>query len=131
VTKKISGAEYRLDSLLADGAASYDRTVLTIEHVLPQTVNEGSDWAAQWPIANDRQVWMHRLANLVALNQRRNSKAQNYDFDRKKVYFGGRQRVSSYGLTTQVLNTPAWTPLIAAQRQRDMLAVLEDNSELV
>lgn len=31
----------RLDSFLSDGAASYDPTLLTIEHVLPQTVAEG------------------------------------------------------------------------------------------
>jgi len=121
----------RLDSFLADGAASYDPAVLTIEHVLPQTVNEGSDWAAKWPSVNDRQVWVHRLANLVALTQRRNSKAQNYDFDRKKTaYFGGQKGVSSYALTTQVLNTPVWTPAVVEQRQKDMLEVFEDKWEL-
>jgi hypothetical protein len=121
----------RLDSFLADGAASYDPAVLTIEHVLPQTVNEGSDWAAKWPSANDREIWVHRLGNLVALTQRRNSKAQNYDFDRKKTaYFGGQKGVSSYALTTQVLNTPVWTPAVVEKRQKDMLAVFEDKWEL-
>ena len=28
----------RLDSFISDGAATYDPTILTIEHVLPQTV---------------------------------------------------------------------------------------------
>ena len=37
----------RLDSFLVDGAATYDPTVLTIEHVLPQTLDSGSIWAAQ------------------------------------------------------------------------------------
>ena len=121
----------RLDSFLVDGAATYDPTVLTIEHVLPQTVAEGSLWAMTWPEITDRQVWLHRLANLVPLTQRRNSLAQNYDFERKKkAYFGGKQGVSSYALTTQVLNTEAWTPEVVKQRQSDLMDVLSTHWEL-
>ena len=121
----------RLDSFLVDGAATYDPTVLTIEHVLPQTVDEGSVWATQWPNVSDRNVWLHRLANLVPLTQRRNSQAQNYDFERKKkAYFGGKQGVSSYALTTQVLNTATWTPAVVEQRQSDLLKMLSAKWEL-
>lgn len=122
----------RLDSFLADGAATYDPTVLTIEHVLPQTVANGSVWATQWPDVVDQQRWLHRLANLVPLTQRRNSQAQNYDFERKKkAYFGGKQGVSSYALTTQVLNTPVWTPSVVEHRQNDLLEVLSEHWMLV
>lgn len=115
----------RLDSFLADGAATYDPAVLTIEHVLPQTIASGSTWEQTWPDMGDRWQWLHRLANLVPLTQRRNSQAQNYDFDRKKsAYFGGRQGVSSYVLTTQVLNTPVWTPSVVEQRQTQLLDLL-------
>ena len=115
----------RLDAFMSDGAATYDPSVLTIEHVLPQTVAKDSVWATQWPNASDQSRWLHRLANLVPLNQRRNSQAQNHDFERKKkAYFGGKQGVSSYVLTTQVLNTPSWTPAVVEQRQRDLMNVL-------
>lgn len=121
----------RLDSFLVDGAATYDPSLLTIEHVLPQTVAEGSMWAQQWPSHNDRVIWLHRLANLVPLTQRRNSQAQNYDFDRKKIaYFGGKQGISSYALTTQVLNTTNWTPEAVAERQTQLLDVLNSRWEL-
>jgi len=100
----------RLDSFLSDGAATYDPSLLTIEHVLPQTVNSDSDWAKSWPDPELRKAWVHRIANLVPLNQKRNSKAQNYDFQKKKnAYFGGKSGVSSYILTTQVLKTDQWT----------------------
>lgn len=115
----------RLDSFLSDGAATYDPSILTIEHVLPQTVAKDSVWAVQWPNAADQMRWLHRLANLVPLNQRRNSQAQNHDFERKKkAYFGGKQGVSSYVLTTQVLNTSAWTPEVVEKRQKDLIGVL-------
>ncbi|WVM93025.1 HNH endonuclease family protein [Halopseudomonas pachastrellae] len=57
----------RLDSFLSDGAASYDAKVLTIEHVLPQTVEGGSEWEKNWPDKEARQHWVHKLANLVPL----------------------------------------------------------------
>ncbi len=115
----------RLDSFLSDGAATYDPSILTIEHVLPQTVAKDSVWAVQWPNVADQMRWLHRLANLVPLNQRRNSQAQNHDFERKKkAYFGGKQGVSSYVLTTQVLNTSAWTPAVVEKRQKDLIDVL-------
>lgn len=121
----------RLDSFLSDGAATYDPSVLTIEHVLPQTVDPNSEWAQTWPDPRVRDEWVHRIANLVPLTQRRNSQAQNDGFDRKKsAYFGGKQGVSSYVLTTQVLNTPEWTMGVAQDRQEDLLRVLADKWDL-
>lgn len=85
----------RLDSFIADGAATYDPKVLTIEHVLPQTVGEDSEWAEWWPDEEQRDQWVHRLANLVPLNKKRNSAARNFDFATKRdVYFKGTNNVS-------------------------------------
>ena len=121
----------RLDSFLSDGAASYDSSLLTIEHVLPQTVNPETEWATLWPEPESRQSWVHKIANLVPLNCKRNSQAQNYDFGRKKeAYFKGDKGVSSYALTTQVLNTPAWTPAYLEQRQSDLLKIMSENWKL-
>lgn len=121
----------RLDAFMSDGAASYDPAVLTIEHVLPQTVNEDSEWAALWPEAEKRKEWVHKISNLVPLNRRRNSQAQNYDFARKKsAYFTGKKNVSSYALTTQVLNTPSWTEEHLTLRQQELLGIMSENWEL-
>ena len=117
----------RLDSFLSDGAATYDPTILTIEHVLPQTVSEGSEWEKLWPDSGERKSWVHRIANLVPLTRKRNSKAQNYDFETKKTaYFGGKQGVSSYVLTTQILKSVEWTPTVVYQRQKELLEILID-----
>jgi len=115
----------RLDAFLSDGAAKYDPSLLTLEHVLPQTVSPGSQWATWWPNIDDQVSWVHRLANLVPLNRRRNSQAQNFDFDKKKTaYFVGKQGVSSYVLTTQVLQKATWTPADIQSRQNDLIDVL-------
>lgn len=121
----------RLDSFLSDGAATYNPSVLTIEHVLPQTVAVGSQWEKSWPDENIRKKWTHKLANLVPLTLRRNAAASNFDFDKKKyAYFGGRKGVSSYILTTQVLNTPDWTPKTVQARQNFLLNILQTAWEL-
>lgn len=121
----------RLDSFLVDGAATYDPSILTIEHVLPQTVNEGTEWSKNWPEPSVREAWLHKIANLVPLTQWRNSAAQNYDFAKKKsAYFGGKEGVSSYALTTQVLHAPEWTPATVEKRQEQLLGLMAEKWEL-
>ncbi|MEP2734822.1 MAG: DUF262 domain-containing HNH endonuclease family protein [Erythrobacter sp.] len=121
----------RLDSFIGDGAASYDAKLLTIEHVLPQTVDENSEWAKWWPEEEQRSDWVHRLANLVPLNKKKNSAAKNYDFGKKcDTYFKGKSDVSSYALTTQVLAQKSWTPDTLEDRQAVLLDVLIEKWEL-
>ena len=121
----------RVDAFVGDGAATYDNGLFTIEYVLLQTVDLALDWQKIWLDEVLRKRWVHRLANLVPLTQKRNSKAQNYDFAKKKsAYFGGKHGVSSYVLTTQVLNASAWTPAVVEQRQSDLIDVLSSRWDL-
>lgn len=123
----------RMDSMISDGAATYNlqKDSLTIEHVLPQTIKDGSQWSSWWDVDNHK-LWVHRLANLVPLNRRRNSSASNLEFkDKKEKYFKGNNNVSSYALTTQVLDTEEWTPDIVAQRQDNLLSRLYKEWELI
>ncbi len=121
----------RLDSFISDGGAIYDSEVLTIEHVLPQTVSANSQWAKDWPQKTMREEWVHRIGNLFPLNKGRNSKASNLDFDKKiKAYFDGPRKVSSYALTTQVIKKTKWTPDVVQKRQKELLEVFKENWEL-
>lgn len=114
----------RLDSWLSDGAAVYEYPVLTVEHVLPQTVTPGSNWESVWTEAQ-RKDWVHKLGNLVLLTRRKNAQAQNYDFDDKKSrYFSGRGGVSSFTLTSQVLSEREWTPEVVRRRHDRLLREL-------
>ena len=74
----------RLDSFMSDGAATYKSNVLSIEHVLPQTVPSGSEWERVWPDIEERSFWLNKIGNLIPLTKRHNSKAQNYDYIVKK-----------------------------------------------
>lgn len=113
----------RLDEMISDGAATYqDKSdLLTIEHILPQTIDDNSQWRTLWT-DDKHQLWLHRLANLVPLNKRRNSSASNWDFDEKKTkYFAGTKNVSSYALTSQVLGYAEWKPSDVENRQKILL----------
>ncbi len=80
--------------LLGDGAATYDNGLLTIEHVLPKQWTFRRTGKHSGRTKHCASAGFTRLANLVPLTQKRNSKAQNYDFDKKKsAYFGGKHGV--------------------------------------
>lgn len=121
----------RLDSFISDGAATYDPGILTIEHVLPQTVAEGSEWEDWWPDEDQRSDWVHRIANLVPLNKKKNSATQNFNFGEKRdIYFKGTKNVSSYALTTQVLSKEDWTPKYLKSRQKTLIDTMMIGWEL-
>lgn len=123
----------RLNSFVSDGVNKFDwnPSKLTIEHVLPQTVSDGTKWAQWWPDETERALWLNRIANLVPLTKQKNSAAQNFDFEKKKdVYFKGKSGTTTYPLTTQVLNEVEWTPAIVEQRQKNILQSLIDGWEL-
>lgn len=115
----------RLDEALASGGAVYDDAV-SIEHVLPQTIGEGSEWAAHFPDTEQRDHWIHRLANLVLLTRRINTRASNWSFERKKrEYFSSNDGSSPFPLTQGVLQTDAWTAAHLKERQEKLLSVLD------
>ena len=116
----------RLDEALSSGGATYE-DIVSIEHVLPQTVDDGSEWEKLFPNDLTRTEWTHRLANLVLLTHRINIKASNWDFDKKKSkYFGSEDGSSPFVITQDVLKTKAWTPDHLVERQQKLLRKLSE-----
>ena len=115
----------RLDELISapDGPV-FQRKVITIEHVLPQNPPAESGWRAQFT-EEERDQWTHRLANLVLLNRVKNSTAANYEFNvKKESYFTGKSGVTTFALTSEVRDTPDWTPEVLQARQAALLGKL-------
>ncbi len=120
----------RLDGLLAESVATYERKVLSVEHVLPQTPAEGSDWLGHFPDPEQRDMWTHRLANLVLLSRRKNSQAWNLNFERKKSEYFQREGVTPFALTATVLSQQQWTPEVLEERQAELIRRLKDEWRL-
>ena len=120
----------RLESLVrAPGVQLQD--AVSLEHVLPQTPPDGSDWIKRFPDEDERDGWTHRLANLVPLDRNKNSSASNYDFAKKKdAYFKGKGKASPFVLTQEVRAENEWTPTLLAERQKRLVGVLAEHWNL-
>jgi hypothetical protein len=120
----------RLESLVrAPGVQLQD--AVSLEHVLPQTPPDGSDWIKWFPDEDERDGWTHRLANLVPLDRNKNSSASNYDFAKKKdAYFRGKGTASPFVLTQEVRSESEWTPTLLTARQKRLVNVLSTHWNL-
>lgn len=117
----------RLDEYLSGGAASYDFNVISVEHVLPQKPASGSEWLNLYPDEKERMEVVNKLGNLVLLSRRKNSKVSNYDFNTKKnKYFTGKDGVSPFAITTEVLREKKWNMETIQRRQVKLLNMLKD-----
>jgi hypothetical protein len=116
----------RLDESLAAGGATYD-TLVSIEHVLPQTVEKGSEWENLFPSEAERSEWTHRIGNLVLLTRRINSSASNWDFKTKKEkYFQSKKGASTFALTLRVIQKDAWTVSTLEMNQKELIEKLKE-----
>lgn len=116
----------RLDSELSKGQATYTYPIITVEHVLPQTPEANSLWMKWFSTEEQREAYTHKLGNLVLLARKKNSQAQNYDFDvKKQKYFSSSKGISNFALTTQVLNEKQWTPAVVDARQNQLIGTLQ------
>jgi hypothetical protein len=122
----------RLDEIIsAQPGVTFDHKIITVEHVLPQNPKTGSDWMEDFN-DDEREYWTDRLANLVLLNRRKNSEAQNFDFsDKKTKYFSGEYGVATFGLTVQVLAFNEWTPSVLVKREQYLVGLLQKEWQLV
>lgn len=120
----------RIDRLLSDASAEYQHEVVSIEHVMPQQPAPNSQWQKWLPNPNDHQQWVHRLGNLTLLSRKKNSSASNYDFEKKKTAYFTKGGVSSFALTTQVLQNSEWTLDVMTSRQDLLMSKLETHWRL-
>jgi uncharacterized protein with ParB-like and HNH nuclease domain len=117
----------RLDTALSEGEAIYNYKIVTVEHVLPQNPSSGSTWLEWFPSEQNRKQYVHRIGNLALLSRKKNSQAQNYDFSKKKEkYFTSNKGVSSFALTSQILQESEWTPQVINQRQENLMQKLKE-----
>lgn len=124
-TRRVRYVLLRLDELLAkDPGATYNHKIISIEHVLPQTPKGDSQWLIDFS-DEEREHWTHRLGNLLLLNHRKNSQANNYDFaSKKQKYFSTSTGSAVFALTTQVIEHDSWTPHVIQTRHEALTDLL-------
>lgn len=117
ITRVVKPLMLRLDQASTDGSASYDHSIITVEHVCPQTIEAGSQWDEWFEDRDVHDYWLHRLGNLLLLNHRKNPAASNWDFDRKKQVYFMQHDSCPFVLTQEARQMKAWTEVEIAERQ--------------
>lgn len=106
----------RLDAELSENKTTPELRIYTVEHILPQNPDGGSQWITWFPDPEVRKVHVHKLGNLALLSRRKNSQAQNYEFDKKKnLYFNS--PLTPFALTTQIIKQGKWDQNTLAEIQ--------------
>lgn len=89
---------------------------ITVEHILPRNPVKDSEWTH---LFNEQQriEWTNKLGNLVLLSGKKNSQAQNFEFDKKKsVYFFAQNKKTNFIITQDLKDIKIWNYEEAVKR---------------
>ena len=104
----------RLELVSSEFENIKEYSVKSVEHVLPQTPEIGTDWW-DWFDEASKEKYVHNLGNLVLLSRGKNSGASNRSFSSKKDKYLD-SRVSGFPRSVQVIGYEEWTPEVIALR---------------
>lgn len=98
----------KLDYLFSDDSHPMSINQLSVEHILPQNPEDGSQWTKDFT-AEERKEWTDKLGNLVLISMRKNTSQGRKDYkDKKSVYF--QKRINTCPNSLRVLNeNGCWT----------------------
>ena len=119
-TRVVKPILLRLELASTDGSANYDYPTISVEHVCPQVLDKDSKWA-KWFDPEDHSYWKHTLGNLVLLNFRKNSSAQNFDFRKKKTKYFAPGDACAFTITNEVRAYKTWKPSDLEKRHEEVL----------
>lgn len=92
-----------------------------IEHVLPQTIDERDDWRKKFT-SEEIEEYKNSIGNLTLLSGRKNTQAQNYDFEKKKqIYKNSDNVTTSFELTKRISEKSEWTPKVIDERREELV----------
>lgn len=129
-TRVVKPIMLRLEQASTDGSANYDYPTISVEHVCPQTLEAGSQWAEWFSTPEEHSTWLHSLGNLVLLNFRKNSSARNYEFEKKRTKYFAPGDTSAFTLTNEVRGFTTWKPSDIEGRREVLLQRLASDWQL-
>ena len=97
----------------------YNLSSITLEHILPRNPPPDSDWVKKFDELT-RYEWTDRLGNLVLISGRKNAKASNYDFKKKKEKYLDKA-AKTLAITQEVLKYEDWTPKTLKERHKILI----------
>jgi len=113
----------KIEDSIQDGSVKkeYDG-LITIEHILPQTMTE-EYWLKRFTDA-EKQELVHKIGNLALLSGKKNSAAQNFDFLKKKDVYLNRLKKVSFDITKEICELNEWNKIELEKRQKKYVEIL-------
>ena len=101
-------------------------SMISIEHILPQTPNAESQWVKDFS-EDYRNEWTDKIGNLVLLSGRKNTSQGNYDYEKKLTkYF--EKKVETFPSIVKVFQTYSeWKTKDLENRQNEVISMLMTN----
>jgi hypothetical protein len=98
----------KLDYIYNDHAHRMAFETLSVEHILPQNPESASRWCHDFT-DKEREIWTHRLGNLVLITRTKNASQGRLDYQEKTArYFKG--SINTCPNSLRVLQNKVWTP---------------------
>lgn len=115
----------KLDFLFKNHDHRMHFETLSVEHILPQTPQETSQWAMDFT-PDERLEWTDKLGNLVLITRRKNSSQGRLDYKAKKTrYF--EKSIDTCPNSLRVLRNDQWTPIELKENHDLVLKKLWDH----
>jgi len=98
---------YKMDLIIGgSGNKLQPPQQISVEHLLPQNPESDSQWSRDFSVA-EREIWTHRLGNLVLIGRRKNSSMGRLEFlDKKRKYFLG--HIQSFPNSIRLMQKDSW-----------------------
>ncbi|MBA7608504.1 hypothetical protein ES703_15681 [subsurface metagenome] len=110
----------KLDYLYANHDQRMHFETLSVEHILPQTPDQNSQWSQDFS-PEEREELTHKLGNLVLITRRKNSSLGRLDYiEKEERYFA--KSIDTRPYTLRVLHRYSqWTPEELRENQNEVL----------
>lgn len=116
----------RLNEALSDGTGKFNFPRITIEHVLPQTIDAKNQWET-WFKPPLHEEYIHKLGNLALLTRKKGASVSNHEFEKKKEeYAKDRFGLAASPLIMRLMNEKSWTPEVIDRHQQELINKLKE-----
>lgn len=99
---------------------------ISIEHILPQTPNPGSNWFTNFT-EEERTNFTHKIGNLIIIGRRKNSSLGNLEYlQKRQKYFD--KNIGSFARSLKLYNDypTQWTSVEYRQNQENVIKDLKE-----
>lgn len=99
---------------------------LHADHILPEKWASIEDWKIKWT-EDQAKKWLHRIGNLTLLSGKKNIRASNDSFEKKKKIYEGKglDGTTAFLITQKIIEESGWSENNVKERQRWVIEQIE------